>query len=551
MRLNLARPIRQNAGAAFALSLLSSTAFAEDVESKSRIEAVTLHLNGAVVERTAAVDLPAGDNVVILRGLPVSLEESSVRATLNAGGAAAIGAVTVRPAPQAPLDDSVVMARLTAEKKQLEIRMEAAKLQRETIRRSAQNIEKITALADIRELWKAVAPATEEARAREAAAELRIGEIDAEIAKIFLAGEVAPPPSTVDARVEMRTDAPARTSLRLSYRDAKAYWRPEYEARLDTKAKEVELVRRAIIQQTTGEDWKDVRLSVNFTSLRDADASQRLMTAPMGLASVGPGRESAPASRAGVTRDSVGGDEGAKPQSSFDAEIAVPGAATVKSEAEPTSRAIGSSRRPAELFVLTAPELTAQASLNIRFDNAGDRPLVAGPVRLYRDGAYVGRAAFEFVNRGAKAELYFGVDPYVRVTRAVVLDRKFAGNFLNRREGQDFGVEMEIVNNHDFAIPVLVEARLPVSSDPKLEVKEAENITAPTVRYDDDRLGVVGWSYDYKPGEKKMIGFGYRATWPEGANVQGPNFILQRPVQSSGAKEDQTQFFRFSGGTSF
>ena len=55
--------------------------------------------------------------------------------------------------------------------------------------------------------------------------------------------------------------------LRVSYRVAGAGWAPLYDARLETGAKEakpaLELVRRAQVQQRTGEDWSDVALSVS------------------------------------------------------------------------------------------------------------------------------------------------------------------------------------------------------------------------------------------------------------------------------------------------
>ena len=53
----------------------------------------------------------------------------------------------------------------------------------------------------------------------------------------------------------------------MTYTVRNARWTPLYDARLDTGAKDrkpaLELVRRAEITQTTGEDWSNVALSVS------------------------------------------------------------------------------------------------------------------------------------------------------------------------------------------------------------------------------------------------------------------------------------------------
>src|SRR4029077_16585412 len=54
-------------------------------------------------------------------------------------------------------------------------------------------------------------------------------------------------------------------TLRLSYLAANATWQPLYDARLDTAAEKVSLSWMAQIRQTTGEDWKDVAVTLATT----------------------------------------------------------------------------------------------------------------------------------------------------------------------------------------------------------------------------------------------------------------------------------------------
>src|SRR5262249_37391761 len=59
----------------------------------------------------------------------------------------------------------------------------------------------------------------------------------------------------------------AHATLRVSYTVRGARWSPVYDARLDTgkggRKPALDLVRRAQIVQTTGEDWTDVQLAVS------------------------------------------------------------------------------------------------------------------------------------------------------------------------------------------------------------------------------------------------------------------------------------------------
>ena len=68
-------------------------------------------------------------------------------------------------------------------------------------------------------------------------------------------------------RIDLAAAAATKATLRVTYAVRNARWAPLYDARLDTGAKDrkpaLELVRRAEITQTTGEDWSNVALSVS------------------------------------------------------------------------------------------------------------------------------------------------------------------------------------------------------------------------------------------------------------------------------------------------
>ena len=75
------------------------------------------------------------------------------------------------------------------------------------------------------------------------------------------------PPSKLEVRIDLAAAAATKATLRVTYAVRNARWTPLYDARLDTGAKDrkpaLELVRRAEITQSTGEDWSNVTLGVS------------------------------------------------------------------------------------------------------------------------------------------------------------------------------------------------------------------------------------------------------------------------------------------------
>src|SRR6185437_10851727 len=121
----------------------------------------------------------------------------------------------------------------------------------------------------ISEWREAFAAVSDEVAAAEAAvrdAERKQRDLDREIARLASDRQVKPP-SKLEVRLDLAAGAATTAKLRVTYNVRNARWTPLYDARLDTGAKDrkpaLELVRRAEITQSTGEDWSNVALDVS------------------------------------------------------------------------------------------------------------------------------------------------------------------------------------------------------------------------------------------------------------------------------------------------
>jgi hypothetical protein len=70
--------------------------------------------------------------------------------------------------------------------------------------------------------------------------------------------------------------------------------------------------------------------------------------------------------------------------------------------------------------------------------------------------------------------------------------------------------KVTIVNGRDFPLQIRLLDRVAVSEIKNIKVSEFPDSTKPTQRYVDDERGLLEWDFQYAPGEKRVIRFGYK-----------------------------------------
>src|SRR6185312_13674980 len=274
-------------------SLVLLTAFAAaplraaDLDAASTIDAVTVYPDGATVTRVITLDLPSGDNTLVAKDFPLTLDPSSLRVEGEGGAKLTIGAIDAKPPrPAPPADLSEIDRKIEALKDQrtdLDGAIASAGARKKFAERFAESSpaglgEKGEArpLSDWRAAFAAVAEEVADADTTIRDAQRKQRGLDREIARLEQ-DRNAKPPSKLEVRIDLASAAATRATLRVTYAVRNAHWTPLYDARLDTGAKDrkpsLELVRRAEIAQSTGEDWSNVRLDVSTVrTARGGDA---------------------------------------------------------------------------------------------------------------------------------------------------------------------------------------------------------------------------------------------------------------------------------------
>jgi uncharacterized protein (TIGR02231 family) len=529
-------------------ALAAMPAKAANIEATSAVDAVTVYPDGASVTRAIKFDLPAGENTLVLKDFPLTLDTSSLRVEGEAGAKLTIGAVDSRPPRAAPpvnlpeLDKRI--EALKDERANLQGAIAAATARRKFAERFAQASpagigEKGEArpIADWRAAFAAVADEVATADSAIRDAERKQRDIDREVARLE-SDRAIKPPSRLEVRIDLAAAAATSATLRVSYTVRAARWTPLYDVRLDTGAKDrkpaLELVRRAEITQTTGEDWSDVALSVSTVrSARGGSAPelnslivqypQVRQPLPAGAASLQRHLMPAPASAPMVPEPMLqraDEEQAVAEVSGFQVVFKIPGRVSVGASEGAKSLRVSTATIAPDLAVRSVPVLDPTAFLEASFKQAEDAPLLPGRTAIYRDGVFVGRGQMTAASKDETIRLGFGADDKVKVERAVVKRNEgSAGLIVTTSKTDERSFKTVIRNGHDFPIRVAIEDQLPVSENEDIQVEMLPSTTPPTATNLRDKRGVLEWAFEAKPGEVRDIAFAWRVRWPKDKGV--------------------------------
>jgi len=523
---------------------------AADLDAASAIDAVTVYPDGASVTRVITLDLPSGDNTLVARDFPLTLDPSSLRVEGEAGTKLTIGAIDARPPRQVtPVNLPEIDKRIEALKDQradLDGTISAAEARRKFAERFAEaSPAGLGEKGEARPLdeWRAAfaAVSDEVAKADTAIrdAQRKQRDIDREIARLEQDRNTKPP-GKLEVRIDLAAAASTKATLRVTYSVKKARWTPLYDARLDTGTRDrkpsIELVRRAEITQSTGEDWSNVTLGVSTVRTARGGAAPDLnslivqypqVPRPQMLGGAADARRSmalapAPASEAvdNLAKKEKSDEQQAVAEvGTFQASFRIPGRVSVGANEGAKSLRIASTTITPDLVIRSAPVIDPTAFLEASFLQNEDAPLLPGRVSIYRDGMFVGRGKMASAGKDETVRLGFGADDKIRIERAVLKRNEGSAGLIVTSKTDERAFRTTVRNGHDFAIKVAVEDQLPVSENEEIAVEMLPSTTPPTTTNVHDKRGVLEWAFEAKPGEVKEINFAWRLRWPKDKGV--------------------------------
>ncbi|MBA3848452.1 MAG: hypothetical protein C0502_00470 [Opitutus sp.] len=532
----------------------------------SRISAVTVYADRAVVTRTAALDLAAGPAELVFANLPETLLEQSLQVTGRGPAQATILDVSARrtyvdftPNERVKQIEDQLRA-LRADDRRLQDEAGVLAGQREAITRfiagavspggkdvDRPKLDEVRATLEFgQKQLVEIAAAVQKIDAKHETLAEKIAALEQQLNELRGAGGRGY--KTVTVRVSAAQAG--RLELGLSYTVGGASWSSSYDARVLSGERAVALGYFGVVRQNTGEDWKDVTLTLstarpslggaapaltawnldvfNPVLLRQmAEHSDRDARAK--LAMVAPG---ANAPREVNMQTMTSDVAGALSDESREAEMAgatieagatsasfkIATASTIPSDGTAQKVPITSARFAANPEYLTVPKRQQTAFLTAKVINSSDFPLLAGAMNVFLDDTFVATSHLRTVMAGEKFDLALGADEGIAVKHKRV--QKFTEDTGLTNSGKRITYEylLTIQNNKRTAERVIVVDQLPLSRNEKIVIKQLAP-AAGEVKPTDE--GALKWTLDLKPGEKRELTVKFTVEHPNDVNVTG------------------------------
>lgn len=541
---------------AIAANMVVSASAAIVPATDARITEVTVFRDRAEITREAQVQLPAGASTVRFEAIPIGVEADSLRVRAE-GIATTLGAVEVVEFAGEPEESEEFVAvrdeierleaSLTAagEESRVDGRLEGflAALQAATAERVSHELGDGRAdPASLGAVYELLATRYAEISSRRLDRNSRMAELNDKltIARAKLA--TLRPATSIRSRqvaVEVETREAGPLAVRLSYVVPGASWRPSYRTTLDAKTGDTHLVAEGVVRQGTGEDWSSVRL--NLSSASPAQGVEPPMLTPWFLRPVDSevmyesvavsSEEDSERFYQNVSKMAPGvADPGSQPaasaetvlvRSAYNVAFEVPGSSDVPADGRDHRVTLRTEDLAGNLVYRIVPDLDPRAYLTSVATSPAGYPLLAGPVRAFAGGAYLGTYPLEEKGPGVELTLPFGVDNRIEVVRVREPQSAGKAGFRGSRREVSRAFRTQISNLRDVDVTVVLEERVPVSEDEDIVVEVDERRTSDGYEDSPRRAGVKIWTFDLTPGEKREITLAYTVKLPKDLIVPG------------------------------
>ncbi len=538
------------------LPALSLSADLKRIAAPARITAVTVYADRALTTRSATLPLKPGSYLIAFESLPVLIQDDSVRVEGKGSGGATIVGLEVKRAFLEQSGEKRVK-ELDEEIRALELRsgaldakkagLSSQKAFMESIRVAwGDRISKELAIgrptaAELLDASNFVGVGVTRAEELTREAELEKKNIRDKIDALRRqrdesTGSRRKEAKSVEVMVEIAREG--NLTLDLATVISQASWQPSYDVRLSPDAKTAELTFRAMVRQQTGEDWKNIDLTlstarpatggappelypwrISFFRPQPSPPAAIMMAAPAAVRA----RKSARMPTESFRSDDVLAEEAAADVvtaqiSDEQSSVAfhIPRLLDIPADGAQHGTVVAIEQLPVSMEYLALPKLAPYVFLKSEIVNRAAYPLLPGKVNTFTGNTYTGSSQLKKVAAGEKFDLFFGTDDQVTVKREELKQRKEAGMFSKNRVSYRYRIELG--NFRKEPLTVTLRDQLPVAGDEEIKVTLDEPSLKPEEIKSD---GAVAWKMPLQAGEKKELTFGIVVEYPKDREITG------------------------------
>ncbi|HQT92762.1 MAG TPA: mucoidy inhibitor MuiA family protein, partial [Candidatus Kryptobacter bacterium] len=386
---------------------------------RSNVTAVTVYSDRALITRSSDVNITAGTNIVEFDGLPVSFVDQSLRVSGSAASGVKILDVRIKTVYTDTIPDTRIR-NLQDKLNSLKSREQFLVKKLEVMRTQLAFIDSLRiyyartasagnsgtsyqewqrALLFVEKNMDSVNTKSLEAGAQLQDTRNKIASTEDEIRRTQAYARKI----EKHVIVTLSADKAGSSVMQLSYLLAGARWSPVYETRLNSDAKNLEVIYSGMISQTTGEDWNGVAVTLSTAQPSAGGAPPVLSPWEVGVYQTAPRSGSlmkAAASDEAVTQNAVVvtalPEEQAALMTLPEAEVMegvtaatffIIAPADIPSDNSPHKVTITTASLHAELSYSCVPKLSPGAFLTAKATNTTNYPFLPGTMNVFLDNS--------------------------------------------------------------------------------------------------------------------------------------------------------------------
>ncbi|MDO9026329.1 MAG: mucoidy inhibitor MuiA family protein [bacterium] len=340
-------------------------------------------------------------------------------------------------------------------------------------------------------------------------------------------------------------------NLNLSYMMMGASWHPQYDIRVSPDDKKVEFTYYGVIYQNTGEDWKDVKVTLSTAQpsvsgsmpalspwyvdvyqryYQKGEAAQRSKQnmAQSQSVNIKGGR----ANEVAYYVDGLSTQDQApapSPVSVATSDVSfsgtsyvfvTPGENNIPSDGEPHKIPIAFETLDAEFEYSAAPRLKQYAYLKGKVKNTTEYPFIAGDINVFFGNNFVGTSSINSIIPSEKFDVSLGIDEGLKITRQKVKDLTEGTKKINRT----YGYKITVKNLKKDRNIVTVNEQYPVSKNDKIKVKlVSPKFDSPEAEFGvkEKANGMIEWKFQIEPQGKQELELEYTIEYSSDTGIQG------------------------------
>ena len=516
------------AGMVFVVAMASAQ---KPIYSKANVKAVTVYKNSAEIQNTFSVTLPNGVSDLIVTNVAPYADEATVRANVSknlnilsiqrSGDNTSEEIADADPAMKKVRDSIKIMENLvnTSSNKMNNLRKTLELLDKNQNMLVGSNNASVAELMKFADYYQTKRTDIEQKIDKEEK-ENQSYNVKLDRLRNSLTLNSNPNDKIASGKLIFRiqNSGSGVEKIDFSYITGSVGWDPFYELKADKISDDIKLTYSANIRQSTGLDWKGVKLTLVNTNSGQMNQIPTINPwflhayKPEPIAAVAPGiRASKSMAVAEVSsRDLYSSSENTL-STQFDTEIPY----DILSNGKNHTVKMMEMKIPAEYKYFAVPKQDRYAYLMAEISDYSKYNLLPGKANVIFENVYVGTAYLNPSQSTDKMQITLGKDERIIINREKLSD-KSDKKILSSNIEQNYTFDITVRNNKKESITLELKDQYPLSQNGDVVVTLNNNGGAEV----NPETGILTWKLKLGASDTKKIRVGYQVKYPKDMQIQ-------------------------------